>query len=84
MGEELGRFDIEVPGVDIDGVPHRRVLRSSQTYMTAAGPVSVERTLYSTRQDGERAVPAMELRAGSSKGTSPRWRRSTPPGPWRT
>ena len=68
MGEELARFDIDAPGVDIDGVPHRRVLRSSQTYMTAAGPVSVERTLYSTRQDGERAVPAMELRAGIVEG----------------
>jgi hypothetical protein len=68
MGEELGRFDIDAPAVDIDGVPHRRVLRSSQTYMTAAGPVSVERTLYSTRQDGERAVPALELRAGIVEG----------------
>ena len=68
MGEELARFDIDAPSVDIDGVAHRRVLRSSQTYMTAAGPVSVGRTLYSTRQDGDRAVPAMELRAGIVEG----------------
>src|SRR5207248_8408948 len=40
------------------------VLRSAQTYMTVAGPVSVDRTLYSTREDGDRAVPAMEIRAG--------------------
>jgi hypothetical protein len=64
MAEELARFDVDAPAVEIDGVPHRRVLRCPQTYMTASGPVSVERTLYSTRQDGERAVAAMELRAG--------------------
>jgi hypothetical protein len=64
VGHELGRFDVDVPLVEIDGVDHRRVLRCTQTYMTAAGPVSVERTLYSTRQDGERAAAVMELRAG--------------------
>jgi hypothetical protein len=64
MGGELARFDIDTAVIEIDGVPHRRVLRSVQTYMTAAGPVSVERTLYSTREDGDRAVPVMEVRAG--------------------
>jgi hypothetical protein len=64
MGEELSRFDIDTAVIEIDGVPHRRVLRSEQTYMTASGPVSVDRTLYSTREDGERAVPVRELRAG--------------------
>lgn len=64
VAEELARLDTDVPAVEVDGVPHRRVLRCSQTYMTAAGPASIERTLYSTRQDGERAVCPMELRAG--------------------
>jgi hypothetical protein len=68
VAEELARLDVDVPAVEIDGVGHRRVLRSPQTYMTAAGPVTVERTLYSTRQDGERAVAAMELRAGIVEG----------------
>lgn len=68
MGEELGKFDVDAPAVVIDGVPHRRVLRSQQTYMTAAGPVPVTRTLYSTRHDGERAVAAMDLRAGVVEG----------------
>ncbi len=68
VAEELSRFDLDVAAVYIDGVPHRRVLRSSQTYMTAAGPVSVERTLYSTREEGERAVCPMELRAGVVEG----------------
>jgi hypothetical protein len=68
VAEELARFDVDVPAVEVDGVPHRRVLRCSQTYMTAAGPRSIERTLYSTRQDGERAVCPMELRAGVVEG----------------
>ena len=64
MGEELSRFDVDLPAVKIDGVMHRQVLRCEQTYMAAAGPVKVTRSLYSTRQDGERAVCPMELRAG--------------------
>jgi hypothetical protein len=68
VAEELARLDLDVAGLYIDGVPHRRVLRCSQTYMTAAGSVSIERTLYSTRQDGERAVCPMELRGGVVEG----------------
>ncbi len=37
VGDELARFDVELPGVEIDGAPHRRVLRCEETYMTAAG-----------------------------------------------
>jgi len=73
MGEELARFDIDLPVVQIDGEPHRRVLRSSQTYMTASGPVALERTLYSRREDGERAVAALELRAGIVEGYFTPW-----------
>ena len=64
IGEELGRFDLDVPVVVINGMSHRQVLRCEQTYMTAAGPVSVERSLYSTRGEEERAVAVMELQAG--------------------
>jgi hypothetical protein len=64
IGEELRRFDIDLPVVMIAGVAHRRVLRSEAEYFTAAGPVRVERTLYSTRDEGERASCPMELRAG--------------------
>jgi hypothetical protein len=68
MGEELERFDLDVPEVRIDGVPHRQVLRCAQTYLTASGPVSVLRSLYSTRQEGERAECPLELRAGVVEG----------------
>jgi hypothetical protein len=68
VAEELARLDLDAPAVEIGGVLHRRVLRCPLTYMTAAGPVTVERTLYSTRQDGERAVAAMDRRAGIVEG----------------
>jgi len=68
LAEELKRLDVDVPVVLIDGVPHRRVLRSEETYLSAAGPVRVERTLYSARQPGERAISPLELRAGMVEG----------------
>ena len=68
VGEELERFDLDLSEVMIDGVSHRRVLRCEQAYMTASGPVSVTRSLYSTRQEGARAVCPLELRAGVVEG----------------
>ncbi|MGH2609979.1 MAG: hypothetical protein ACRDHF_12945 [Tepidiformaceae bacterium] len=70
VAEELCRFDVNAPVVMIDGVPHRQVLRCEETYVSAAGPVRVQRSLYSTRQEAERAVCPMELRAGMIEG---RW-----------
>ncbi len=46
VGAELSRHDLDVPFVTIGGVGHRRVLRSSSTYVTASGEVEVTRTLY--------------------------------------
>ena len=62
---EMARLDVDVPAVLIDGKVHRRVLRQSQTYMTSAGEVVVERTLYKDRSDAEgRAVSPLELTLG--------------------
>jgi hypothetical protein len=62
LGDGLARLDVDLPSVVIDGVVHRRVLRSPQTYPSAVGAVRVERTLY--RAGGERAVVPLELRTG--------------------
>ena len=65
VAEELARADVDQDVVFLDGVPHRRVLRAEQTYMTAAGDVRVERTLYKDRTaDHEAAICPMELRTG--------------------
>jgi len=63
VGAELGKFDVDQPVVLVDGVEHRRVLRSSATYQTSAGKVSVERTLYRSG-GGEQTIVPLDLRAG--------------------
>lgn len=65
LGEDLARGDLDVGGIVIEGTGYRRVLRGEETYMTAAGPVRVERSLYKDRTDeGAPAVVPMELNAG--------------------
>lgn len=73
IAEELARYDVDVPALQIGGEVHHRVLRCEQTYAATAGPVRVMRTLYSTRADGERAVSPMELRAGIVEGYWSPW-----------
>jgi len=43
IGEELERLDVTLPEVMIDAVPHRPVVSGYGEYMTAAGPVRVQR-----------------------------------------
>ena len=44
------------------------MLRCEETYLTCAGEVRILRSLYSTRQESERALCPMELRAGLVEG----------------
>ena len=62
LADELERLDVNQPEVNIEGRRHRRVLRASETYTSAAGPITVQRTLY--RAGCEQAVVPLELRAG--------------------
>ena len=69
LREELEREDVDTEVVYLDGVPHRRVLRSEQTYMTLAGEVRALRTLYKDRSsDHESSIVPMELRSGMIEG----------------
>ena len=63
---ELESLDVDLPFVTIEGRRHHRVLHSSETYTSAAGPVTVRRTLYRTGK-GKSMVP-VELRAGIVEG----------------
>ena len=65
--QALARYDVDLPFVFIDGEMHRRACRCAQTYLTAAGPATVTRTLYRARRD-ERAVAALERRVGIVEG----------------
>ena len=62
LASELQGLDVDVPEVSIGGRSHRRVLRCTETYLSAVGPITVQRTLY--RAASEPAVVALELRAG--------------------
>ena len=65
--EALARQDVDLPFVFIDGERYRRAGRFDQTYLSAAGPVTVMRTLYRARRDAP-AVAALECRAGIVEG----------------
>jgi len=66
LAESLERLDVDVPWVVIEGRKHSRVLRASETYTSAVGPVTVTRTLY--RAGRGKAVAPMALRAGIVEG----------------
>lgn len=67
LGQELARFDLDVPQVEIDGEGYAQVLRCETTYNSAVGPVRVERSLY-RRPSGGLSVCPLELRAGIIEG----------------
>jgi len=69
VADVMSASDVDADALEIDGRVHRRVLRSAQTYMTAAGPVSVERWLYKDRRDPTaHALAALDLKLGIVEG----------------
>lgn len=69
LGEVMAASDVDADAIEIAGRVHRRVLRSKQTYMTACGPVEVERWLYKDRADPTaHALAALDLRLGIIEG----------------
>lgn len=59
--ETLSHYDIDVPIIEYEGKVFHQVIRSEQSYLTAAGKISLERSLY--RADGYCICP-LELQAG--------------------
>ena len=68
LGQELSRFDLDVPAIEVAGERSPRVLRCATTYNSAVGPVRVERSLY-RHPHGGHAVCPLELRAGIIEGS---------------
>jgi hypothetical protein len=69
VGDVLAKADIDAEALVVGGVTCRRVLRGTETYLTAAGPVTVERSLYKDRSDPDaRSLCPMELRTGVVEG----------------
>lgn len=68
VGEELARLDVALPEVRIGGVLHRRVVCGTAEYMTAAGPVSVQRHRYRAVGTNGKSECPLELRGGVVEG----------------
>jgi len=72
LGQELARLDINVPAVIVEDIVHTQVLRGTAPYLTRAGVVHVERSLY--RAAGEDfSICPLELRAGIVEGYWTPW-----------
>lgn len=69
LSHERGRFDLDVPPIEVEGERSHRVLRCATTYNSAVGPVRVERSVYRHNHDGGHAVCPLELRAGRIEGS---------------
>lgn len=68
LAEELARYDVTAEQIEVEGVRYRPALRSSETYLSAAGPITVTRNLYRPPGRGSRSICPLELRAGIIRG----------------
>ena len=66
--EELARYDVTAEHIEVGGVTYRQALTSSETYLSAAGPIMVTRNLYRPSGRGSRSICPLELRAGVVRG----------------
>jgi len=68
VSEELARYDVVAEEIEVAGVVYRHTLTSSETYLSAAGSVTVTRNLYRPAGYGSRSICPLELRAGIING----------------
>lgn len=68
LTEELARYDVEAEQVKVGEKTYRQTLTSSETYLSAAGPITVERHLYRPSGRGSRSICPLELQAGIMRG----------------
>jgi hypothetical protein len=68
VAEELARYDVTVERIEVGGVSYQPVLQAAETYLSAAGPVRVERHLYRPAGGQAKSICPLELRAGIMKG----------------
>lgn len=68
IAEELARYDVAAKGIEVEGVSYQPVLQAAETYLSAAGPVRVERHLYRPAGRNAKSLCPLELRAGIING----------------
>jgi hypothetical protein len=64
LAEELTQYDVTAEEIEVEGVTYRPTLTSPETYLSAAGPVTVTRHLYRPAGRGSKSICPLELRAG--------------------
>ena len=64
LKEDLARYDVTAKQVEVEGVEYRYTLTSSETYLSAAGHITVTRNLYRPSGRGSKSICPLELRAG--------------------
>ena len=68
LADALRRYDVAADEVTVEGVSYRRSLESTQTYISAAGPITVSRHLYRPAGRSTKSMCPLELRAGIVQG----------------
>jgi hypothetical protein len=68
LAEELSRYDVDEEEVEVEGTVYRQALTSTETYLTTAGPVTIERHLYRPKGRSTKSICPLELRVGIVRG----------------
>jgi hypothetical protein len=64
VGEELSRSDVDAEEIEVEGKAYRVGLGMPETYVCAAGLVTVNRHLYQLTQAAGKSICPLELRVG--------------------
>jgi len=66
---DMDQLDVSAPGIKVDGQRYRRKGKTTKEYMTIAGKVRVERTVYEPRGGhGGKTISPFEMRLGMVNG----------------
>jgi len=68
VAAELARYDVKAERIEVGGESYQPVLQAAETYLSAAGPVRVERHLYRPVGRPAKSLCPLELRAGIING----------------
>jgi hypothetical protein len=68
LAEELARYDVQAERIEVGGRSYQPVLQAAETYLSAAGPIRVERHLYRPPGRNAKSICPLELRAGIISG----------------
>jgi hypothetical protein len=65
---ELARYDVDAEQIEVGGIAYHPVWVDTETYLTAAGEVGVERHLYRPAGHNAKSICPLELRVGIVNG----------------